>query len=178
MSSAEEESQALANAGDYHGTHRPILLSLIWRAEGPVLEIGAGHSSTAALHAACFGVKQRHLVTIENNKEWLDKFTDLTSPSHEFVLGEAHEALLTSLTNKVGGRWGIVFVDNAPAAARKPAIEALADKADFIVVHDSEDEAYGFEATLASFKYRRDWKIVAGPWTTVVSNTHEVPELG
>ena len=148
-----------------YGTHYPVLAAAVQRTQGPVLELGCGHFSTPMLHLLCMEQKRR-LVTVESDHEWMEKFHDMRSPWHTFV--HVAETDWDSLTFIDTERWGVAFIDHRPVLRRKEDIRRLKDRAEFIVVHDTETPDYQYESILPSFKYRSDWKRYA-PWTTVVS---------
>ena len=67
-------------------------------------------------------------------------------------------------------RLSVVFIDQAPGFLRVPAIEFFADKADFIITHDTEHVGhYHYEPTLSSFKHRWDFRLHK-PNSVIVSN--------
>lgn len=153
--------------GDTNGTHRPYLFEAINRADGPVLELGSGPSSTPHLHLFCWkrGLK---LVTLETSEEWFEKVKHFESHWHhlEFapsIIDSPH--LLKD--------WGVVFVDHAPGETRGDAMELARNRCEFIVLHDSEELGYGLEPILSTFRYRRDFR-KERPWTTLVSERTEV----
>ena len=151
-------------------THFPILAGAVARTQGPILELGAGHFSTPMLHMMCLE-KNRRLVTVEGDPEWLKTFKILETPWHEFhhmKIGREDDFTLIDEAD-----WAVVLVDHRPASRRIREIERLKDRAIFIVVHDTEDErAYHYESTLAKFTYRTDWKAYR-VWTSVVSMRRE-----
>lgn len=70
-------------------------------------------------------------------------------------------------------RPGLLFIDCAPGEIRKGLCEKFKDKADVIVIHDTEESAeyvYGMKEILSTFKYRLDFKPEGLPHTTAVSN--------
>ena len=153
--------------GNTYGTHWPILKAAVKRTEGAVLELGAGASSTGGLHDMC-GKQGRLVVTVDSAEEWVAKFKGLASDKHVFeCIPDPAE------TKWLNEKWDVVFVDHAPGETRMRAIERARDKAEFIVVHDSDDLGYGIEKILSTFKYRKDFRRQR-PWTTVVSMTKEV----
>jgi len=155
--------------GDTNGTHRPYLLKAIELTDGPVLELGSGHSSTPYLHKACEG---RLLVTVDNNREWLAKFLDLESPEHRFeLLPDPAKTWWLEPPNE----WSVVFVDHAPGETRMHAIARARCVATYVVVHDTEELSYGVEPEMAKYRFRRDFRR-ARPWTTVPSDSREVWE--
>jgi hypothetical protein len=70
--------------------------------------------------------------------------------------------------------WAVVFVDHAPADRRVVDIARLADRTEFMVVHDSEDALYGYESAFARFAYRYDYKRLV-PCTSILSNVRPFP---
>jgi len=141
-----------------------MLVKCVQRVDKPVLELGAGLFSTPLLHWLCKeqGVK---LVTYENVEEYY-KF------SKSFQSRE-HRIRLTDDWSKVennGTFWGVVFIDHAPAERRHIDAIRFADKADIVIIHDSDErEIYQYDNVYPHFKYRYDWT-ACRPYTTVLSN--------
>jgi hypothetical protein len=105
------------------------------------------------------------LLSLDSNVEWVERFTSLRGHSHELRRVPSWDAV--DLTDRF---WEVALVDHAPAERRVVDIARLADRARFIVVHDSEDRInYGYERVLPGFRFRYDYKRLH-PWTTVVSN--------
>ncbi len=149
---------------DGAATHYPILAACAVRTRGPVLELGAGDYSTPLLSLLCKG---RKILTLDSDPKWLERFGDLKSDDHSFHLVSDWPGcpLIESR------QWGVAFVDNRPHHQRTPLIRRLKDRARFIVIHDTENNAlYGYEEVLPEFKYRFDYKRFK-QWTTVVSMT-------
>jgi hypothetical protein len=65
--------------------------------------------------------------------------------------------------------WDVALVDHAPGARRVIDIQKLKPVARLIVIHDTEHRSYDYEPTLATFRYREEWKPYS-PWTSVVSD--------
>lgn len=148
---------------DPYGTHLPILIkALALTRTGPVLELGCGDYSTPILHEACVG---RQLLSLDSNVEYVERFASFQGDGHELRWVQSWDAI--DLADRV---WDVVLVDHYPAARRGHDIARLADRARFIVVHDSEDRInYGYDSVLPGFRFRYDYKRLH-PWTTVVSN--------
>jgi len=168
---------------------------------GPVLELGMGNGSTPMLHSLCKAMNTP-LVSIDNNREWHDRFLDLATRDHrghQIRLLDSWELVATaamigkteleamceawdiiSLDPQAYGhnydRWSVVLIDHAPGERRVTDIARLANNATIIVVHDTEEPGYNYEPTLAAFKHRYDYRR-ARPWTTVVSNFVNVEEI-
>lgn len=146
--------------GDTFSTHKEVLKEAVQHTTGPVLELGAGRSSTPLLHEVCSG---RLLVTVDRDVEWLMQFSELATDMHKF-----EHNLDPAKTKWLDDEWSVVFVDHAPGETRGKAVERAREHAEYILVHDSEDLGYGIEDLLQTFKYRKDFRRVR-PWTTVVS---------
>jgi len=167
---------------DGFGSHLVPLLIAVINTDGPVLEMGCGHNSTPALHAVC-AIKERYLLTIETDKRWMNQFLYLERPWHRFQYLPVYEDDFSvnpkpALWDTVGAdlHWGVVFIDHRPGERRKVDIARLKNKADIIVVHDTETASYGYEPVLRTFKYRYDYKLYP-PYTTLVSNVIDVSIL-
>jgi hypothetical protein len=75
-------------------------------------------------------------------------------------------------------RLSVVFIDQAPGFLRVPAIEFFADKADFIITHDTEHVGhYHYEPTMSSFKYRWDFRLHK-PNSVILSNYRDCSCFG
>lgn len=152
------------------GTHIAPLLTAVLNTTGDVFEMGSGDWSTPFLHALC-AKEKRTLLTADTDKEWLSHFADLARPWHKLVHVELEWAW-----DYVGDqKWGVVFVDHKPGDRRIHDIVRFKDKAQVIVVHDTENPGYGYEHVFKFFKYRYDYKRY-NVWTTLVSNHHGVSE--
>lgn len=145
-------------------SHRPLLLLGLELTEGKVTELGAGEGSTPYLRDYC-KVHNRRFDTYDSDHEWSLKMntgwvSDWDSPGMWLMIWE---------------NCGLLFVDHAPGEHRKVAVDRMADKADIIVVHDTEWNGagdYQLEPVLSKFKYRLNFnKNGGGAGATAVSNT-------
>ena len=150
-------------------THLPALAGCVAHTDGPVLELGSGLYSTPVLHAMCQG---RELVTTDSNAAWLDRLRYMESDTHRFVHVEDWERL--PLLDR---DWSVALVDQSPGRSRARTIARLKDRAEFIVVHDSQaHEYYGFEPLLSSFRFRADFfEPGIKVRTTVVGDVRDIP---
>lgn len=147
-----------------HGTHLEALANCLGRTTGRVLELGCGPRSTPFLHARCRR-RPRLLYSLDDNLTWMQEMERRFKRNwHHFVRVDDWAA-----NPLLDAPWDVALVDNAPREARAPAVRRLADRVQFIVVHDTECARYGFEDILPKFRYRRDYRR-ALPWATVVSN--------
>lgn len=154
------------------GTHQPLLLHALEITRGPVLEIGCGYYSTPMLHHLC-RAQRRNLVTLDSQKEWMQRFLCLecgVPTLHAFhYVPDFMEQLLTPWWADKSWGWSVALIDNHPEASRKHLIEKLKDRAEVLVIHDTEEAGYELETVLPSFKYRFDYKELF-PWTSAVSD--------
>lgn len=177
---------------DPFSTHQPLLVAAMLSTQGPILEMGGGNYSTP-LVSAFANAQRREAHTIETGPVMYEFLKHFSSPFHkiwpvsgydfaddgrfmprldttraEYIAIQAR--FLADFGQEHQPRWSVVFVDQAPGYLRVPAIEHFANKADFIVTHDTElTDAYGFEPCLSKFRYRWD-SCLQVPHATVVSN--------
>jgi len=151
------------------GTHMPMLIKLVQMTNGPVLELGAGLFSTPLLHWLCRERKVK-LVTYEDNPEYYKFAVDFRSRGHSVRLIKDWNEIDTKT------HWGVVLIDHGLLPEQR-AIDTikLKDKADYLVLHDSQYESL-YSEVWKHFKYRYDWKDCK-PWTTVVSNLKDLSDL-
>lgn len=123
---------------DLYATHQRLLVKHMLQTTGPVIELGAGNYSTPILHeiAASQG---RHLTTFDHNPDWLNRFKIFEWEQHELQL-------LESWSDFAASKCGLAFVDHAdpPTHPRWLQVEKLLSVADVIVIHDTEDDLYGY----------------------------------
>jgi len=144
-----------------------VLIKSVLATKKPVLEIGSGLFSTPLLHWMCKD-KGLRLYTYENVKEYL-------SFSKQFM-SKTHRIRFVKDWNKVEYpdlEWGVVLIDHGPAEQRHIDAIKFADKADYVILHDSDEDIYEYDKVYPYFKYRYDWK-ECKPWTTVLSNFKEL----
>jgi hypothetical protein len=119
---------------DPYSTHQLVLLDVLKRTSKSILEFGAGDYSTSQIHNVC---KDRKIVTVDDSKVWLDKYSKLETKNHKFVFIENEEELQTFFArDKVN--WGLVFVDNGTWKSRILVINRYKNIADYIIVHDCD----------------------------------------
>lgn len=147
-----------------YGTHIPILIKAMEMSKGPVLELGSGFSSTPFLFWLCKD-QGRKFVSYDNDQGWIEK----VGYPIEYV-ADWDKTDIDSI------HWSVVLIDHRPGERRPIDAARLKDKADFIILHDSEpelDRFYGYEKIYPLFKYRFDYTKFL-PNTTVLSNLIDV----
>ena len=145
-----------------YGTHIPFLTACVAKTHGAVVELGCGDYSTYTLHVLCHALG-RHLSTFDNDAEWLGRYLELRSPTHWV---ECFEDLAESDKHDCG----VLFIDCKPGEIRGDLLRKWRGHADIILVHDSENNGYGYAPTIAEFKYRVDCYRLR-PATTALSDT-------
>jgi hypothetical protein len=164
-----------------YGTHMAPLVTAVMNTTGPVFEMGCGDFSTPMLHAIC-KAQNRFLLSTDTSKDWISLFLDMKSDMHDFQYVPVYSNDWDKDENhtkwdEVGNQeWGVVFIDHRPGGRRKVDIVRFANKADVIVVHDTEASCYGYEPFLKQFKYRYNY-IRYNVHTTLVSNKIDVAKF-
>jgi hypothetical protein len=144
--------------------HLPLLLlGLTLTDDGAVLELGSGEGSTPLLRIDCEATG-RKFHTLDNNREWCDKTGAQYIEDWDKLIEEA----LTV-------QHGLIFIDHAPGERRHLDAIRLANAADILVLHDTEEGGAGnymWDKAWPHFKYRLNYnKTGGGAGATAVSNT-------
>ncbi|MCF7852614.1 MAG: hypothetical protein K9M07_05175 [Simkaniaceae bacterium] len=138
---------------DPYATHQHVLKELILKTEGPIIEFGCGNSSTDLLHALCKKTS-RILITLDDDKQWLDRFKlkylgegyekdnsgwhkfffvpgkkDNGSPDHWIQFFENCEYINSQ-------EYSICFVDQSPWLARYETIKIFKHTSEYVLLHD------------------------------------------
>jgi hypothetical protein len=161
-----------------YDSHKPVLRRAVEITAGPILELGSGEGSTPMLHnLAC--QQQRILITYETDLQYLSRFANMQNQWHNVRavpdlnaphLPVRYPGYDWNIINYGEQQWSVVFVDQSPASGRLVSISACVERAEFIVIHDTECPTYYYEPLLKTFPYRYDYKPSDHmPWTTVVS---------
>lgn len=143
-----------------YGTHIPVLVKVVMATKGPVLELGCGFASTSLLFWLC-QMQGRKFVSYENDPGWIKQV--------------GYPVIFTEDWNKIdidNIHWSVAFIDHRPGERRIIEAIRLEDKADIIILHDSEPESdkyYQYEKIYPMFKYRYDYKEFL-PHTVALSN--------
>lgn len=166
-----------------YSTHQQALVRMLMRTSGPALEMGIGEYSSVVAHEILQS-QNRYFRTVTQDWAWYNKYQFLRTyidPVHDIRLLSGGKSLTTwqqnleSLLPDLYPRWSVVFVDQAPAAARPWAMRQLKSVTDFFVVHDTERMSqYGYTDIFAEFKYQKTFSRVT-PYTTILSDTHKIP---
>jgi tRNA A58 N-methylase Trm61 len=154
-------------------SHIVLLTRVFDKSQGDVLELGTGYFSTLLLHWLAT-VAKRRVVSYETQKHWYERARRWQSEFHDIVFcRNLDEADFDQR------HWGMVFIDHGPNSRRPTDIRRLADKCDYMVIHDTPpewDDRYGYSAIWPLFKYRYDYAGMFPP-TTVVSNFKDLSDI-
>lgn len=153
-------------AGNWNN-HLPLLilgLQLSKRGETgfDVLELGSGEGSTPLLCKYCQD-QQLNFQSYDNNADWCEKTGACIALNWD--------TLVTLLATK---HHGLIFIDHAPGERRHLDAIRLANAADILVLHDTEEGGAGnymWDKVWPHFKYRLNYnKTGGGAGATAVSN--------
>ena len=148
-------------------THIPMLIKAVQMTDGPVMELGAGMFSTPLLHWLCYE-NNRKLATYEINDRYAKFAKGFSSKNHQIFHVSDYGEIDTET------HWDVVLVDHSTDERAKDIIR-LKDKANYIVIHDTHSNAYGYDKIWKHFKYIHHWKFTK-PFTSVVSNFKNLEE--
>ena len=145
--------------------HRPLLywaLQNTQQSTYPVLEMGCGDGSTPYLIEYCKKNK-RELISYDFDKEWAAKYnaihvTDWDSLEHDY--------------------YSVILIDHSPGERRHIDVMKLADKCEYMIIHDSEPAATGYllDRIWHLFPYRKNL-VTDGAWATIVSKHNEIQDI-
>ena len=122
-------------------THQPFLIEILKNTTGNVLECGCGYGSTVCIKD---NIGDRKLITLESNKEWLDKFRSFESENHKLYhipasnddTLETGQVWVDFIEQNITDDFDIVFIDSSPWLSRKKLFDYFKDRAKIIIIHD------------------------------------------
>ncbi len=155
------------------GSHIPVLVKMMEQINGPVLELGVGHSSTPILHWLC-AEKGLPLLSLEDDESWYEEFSSFKTFNHRVELVENWDILDKFKVYKTD--WSMVLIDNNPVKKRWRMAKRLRNHADFILLHDAEpenDNKNHYSRIYHMFEYKYIYDKVY-PFTAIVSKTKEI----
>jgi hypothetical protein len=157
-------------------SHIPLLSRIIDVSEGDIMEIGTSDFSTLFLHWMA-SVFKRNVYSYENDPVRYMKTLKSNSKYHKvFFVHDWDEIPEKSPTGKL---WGVILVDHSPAERRIEEIKKFADKADYVVIHDTEpdrENEYHYSGIWPFYKYIYHFNKIS-PWTSVVSNSKKLDNI-
>lgn len=158
---------------DLYASHLPVLVKMIERTKGPILELGMGFSTT--LFHLMGKDDKRRIISYENDPKWYEKFKGYDCDWHSIRYTEDWDAISQDFTY-----WSLIFIDQRPAKRRRLDALKYRFKADYIILHDSEpeqDKFFGYRSIYPKFKYVYQYT-KARPYTAVLSNFFDVTTYG
>lgn len=169
--------------------HRPLLMAACLVTEGTILEYGAGDGSTPLLHEYSLSTG-RAVMTLESNPSWGQRMRRLWAgptkaarhglkewQSAEEMARDLAELYATAgeVETRVPERIvllpaSVALIDHAPSERRVVDILALADRVDYLVIHDSEPQSkhYRLDEVRDLFPHWYDYK-AEGAWASIAS---------
>jgi len=154
------------------GSHIPVLVKLLNRTKGDVLELGMGVYSSPLLFWMCVDAG-RKLVSYENSEKYFAMVGNNNNRFHEAHLITDWDCI------DIEKNWDIVFIDSNPMDVRAKLAKKVATLANFVVLHDTQpqDEIYyHYEDIYHLFAHRYDYTKFM-PYTTVLSNSYNLEFL-
>jgi hypothetical protein len=149
-----------------YGTHLSLLIPIVNKTTGAILELGMGVFSTPYLHFQAL-FSNRQLVSYDNNKSWTDFFASYECPNHKIILVDNWEDA------DIEKAWDVVLVDHSPGERRKEEVKRLVNFAKYIIIHDSNakfENEYHYSEIYPLFKYKVTWSKNGRYHTTILSN--------
>ena len=157
---------------DLYASHLPILAKVVEKSTGPILELGVGHS-TLLLHVMC-KQEQRLIVSYETDPVWYEKYRKFETDWHQVKLIRSMNDIAMDYVD-----WGVVFIDHRPGVNRRTQAIRFRNKAQYILLHDSEPEQnkfFGYQKIYPEFKYVYQYT-KAKPNTAVLSEFRDLSDL-
>jgi len=153
------------------GSHIPILVKILERTDGRILDLGMG-LSTIVMHAMATKTK-RPVVSYESNMEWYKEYLKYQSDFHQIKFVDNWDK--ADIDNEF---WDVALVDHHPARRRVKEVVRLANTANYILLHDSDifNKFYTGSGIYPLFKYRFNYT-KCFPGTVVLSNTVDLSIL-
>lgn len=151
----------------------PVLMAVMEKTQGDVLELGPGVFSTPYLHWMCQRQK-RNLLTIENDEKWFNFCRQYYQKSrgtpyrHRFVFVKNWD----EAEKEISKNWDVALIDHSPSERRVEEIKKLANLAKYVIIHDADarqERNFHYSTIYPLFRYRFDFTQVE-PATTVLSN--------
>jgi len=146
--------------------HRVLLwlaLELTKDSSLPVAEFGCGFGSTPFLREYC-KINKREFRSYESNEEWAEKC------GSKFIADWSSADIYHD--------YSVVLIDHAPGEHRHEAAAIFRDKAEIVVLHDSEEGGsgnYQFDKIWHMYTYRLNHnKRDGGAGSTALSNKHNL----
>jgi len=116
-------------------THRPYLRQALKEKPLNILEFGVGIGSSAVLYKYAKKNPNVKIVAYENDPVWLQKMAEKYSlPNYTFHAVKDWNELLKADNFKE--KYDLVFIDQAPWAARIQSLDTIKGQASKVILHD------------------------------------------
>ncbi len=154
----------------YCTSYMPVLVKILEKTDGKILELGTG-ISTYIIQTMC-AKKKRPVLSLESHHAWFKKIKGYQTDFHRI------ERVLDWDKADIDGFWDVVLVDNAPDRIRPELVKRLANKANYIILHDSDvfKKLYEASGIYSMFKYGYEYTGCV-PNTVVLSNFKDLEIL-
>jgi hypothetical protein len=121
-------------ADSAYTSHQKYLEWYVNKTSGDIIEFGTGYGSTGFILNMIKNTN-RKLLSLENDKTWLDKITSIYPPSeqHEYIYVEDWKKEIEKLDKN---KYQIVFIDQSPWEARVWTMNYFKDTAEYVIIHD------------------------------------------
>jgi len=126
-----------------YSTHQPLIIWAIENTSGNILELGAGDGSTILLNSSILN-SNRKLVTVDDDYNWLNKYSKLESENHKFLYVnntiDSWNKLINDLSQDI---WAFVLVDHATLeniwrVSRPYAMKKFLNCSEYVIAHDAD----------------------------------------
>jgi hypothetical protein len=159
------------------GSHHVILENVLKIINtGDVMELGMGYHSTPFMHKLIEKQNGRKLLSLDESKKWAKKFMEYSRNWHLIEVFDV-EKFMNKDYPYFNQKWSVVFIDVHPPEARQVFINAMIDKVDYFIVHDTENiykktcaYKYDFTGFKHVFNYGKEL-----PMTSVLTNRDDIP---
>lgn len=156
-------------------SHQPALIWGIENTNGDVLELGMGDGSTFLINDLLKN-SNRRIVSVEDNSSWAARYYCLKNERHRIdeIDPLQWKEKIDELSNY---EWGVVFVDQHGNENRLYAVEKLANRCDYLIMHDSDDFSFLKSSEKNWYEYipkLQAWPERKGPPTFIISRRHEI----
>ena len=127
-------------------THQPVLIEVINKTSGNIIELGCGDGSTKLIKQLIKNT-DRKLISLESDREWFNKFAPLADKNHSlFYVDATNDDIATTgeiwvdfiKQNELisGLTFEVCLIDQSPWIARTYCLEYFKNIVKFIILHD------------------------------------------
>lgn len=178
----------LSHETSVYATHQPALIWAIENSNGNVLELGTGDCSTVVLHDILQGSGKK-LVSVDDNIEYMKKYTHLENEEHEFhLIPRTVHHWKEKIDEFSNTNWGVVFVDQGETEdifrpSRNYSVQKLVDVCDFVIAHDADifpemrSDKYNWFVFFPKYLPAPDGHLRFGPPTYIFSKKHDLKNI-